>query len=418
MNNYLDKSNWIDLNCLPKDKRGYIDWIKSQGMSVAFKYNDISGSILLQEYVPNKQIFHVYIDGYTKTQYDIISVTSIRNCKIGRLLHKKIIDTNPELVRYFVNSDDAKKYSRQSNVIAAVKCPICGFIKNQYIYNLYQDGFSCPQCSDGKSWPEKFMFNIFNQLNIDFKTEVTKHDKGFEWINGEYRYDFYFQNKNINYLIETDGAFHNDKNIQEIDRIKDNLAIMNEMKIIRIDCKYPKVSERFEYIKNNILHSDLRNIFDLSLVNWDIANDAALDSNIRIAAKLWSDGLSVTEISNNLKICFKTTREYLHIANKIGLCTYNTISSTERKNISCARIAREKTGKPIALYNNDVLINVFYSASELDRLSVDIYGIRMNRQNIVAVCKGNRKHVGGFSVRYISRETYKQLLPQFSTTQN
>lgn len=326
----------IDLSSLPKLKNGKINWVKSIGYSIPFTYGDINGNIILIKYIKEKRTFEVFIDGYTKYQYDTASIDTIKQCQFGRLLHKKIIDTNPELIKYFVNKNDALKYSVQSNVRVETECPFCGYIKNQTIVNLYKFGFSCPQCSDGISYPNKLMFNILTQLGIDFKNEITKQTKGFEWVEN-YRYDFYFENKLEKYFIEMDGHFHKNNTLYNYektinaDQAKDKLAKEHNVHIIRINCCYDKTYDRFDFIRNEIFNSKLYELLDLYNVNWDIANQAALTSNIYLASQYWNNGDTIKQITEKLRVSRYTVRSYLKIAADINMCDYNEITSKQRK---------------------------------------------------------------------------------------
>ena len=68
-----------------------------------------------------------------------------------------IATTNPEVVRYFKDPSEAKKYSKGCNVTTWFKCPDCGFEKKTMICYVVQRGsMCCPKCDDGVSYPNKF----------------------------------------------------------------------------------------------------------------------------------------------------------------------------------------------------------------------------------------------------------------------
>lgn len=422
MEGYINENQWVDLSDLPKRKYGStfnIDWIKSEGHTVNFFYNGIYGNINIIKYNKDNGSLLIYIDEYSKPSGDIVYLDTLRKCQLGRVLHKKIIDSAPELVPYLQNKDDAYKYSVKSNVRIKTVCPFCGFKKTHVIYNLYQSGFGCPQCSDGKSYAEKFMFNIFKQLSINFKNEITKNDEGFEWIINNYRYDFYFELNRKKFFIEMDGHFHTkdmlgtQARIVESDKNKDVLARQHGIDVIRIDCCYDKQNNRYSYIKNSILNSRLSLILDFNLVNFDLANQCAVSSNIYNAASMWNNNYSINQIAKEIGVSKHTIPSYLKIASDIGLCEYNNIISEKRR----IALTKNTRSKPIALYNENELLGVFASALDLSTKSYELYGKFLPRENIASACR-THYNCYGYRVQYISREEYEQLLPQFQTIQN
>lgn len=414
MEGYVNKDKWINLNDIPRDRRGYINWKQSVGCLIDFNYDGRVGVMKILDYNSSTQKVTV-IDTTRDIVYKKdIHVASLKKCQIGNVLRKTIAEVAPELILYLKNNDDAYKYSPQSNVRINTICPVCGFEKSHYIHDLYRFGFGCPQCSDGKSWAEKFMLNILRQLHVNFKNEINSSDKFFKWIPNNYRYDFYFENKGFKYFLELDGHFHNNQNVKFVDNIKDQIAIDHGIQIIRIDCKYPCVIERFEYVKENILNSEFNTIFDLSLIDWKQASMVATDSNIGVAAQMWNNGMSVAQIADEICVARKTSREYLKVAANLGLCSYNAKTAKERKRLSNILYAQKHICKPLMLYKDGIPINVFCSASELDKMSSDLYGVHMNRQNIAAVCNGRRQYICGYTAQYITREKYEQIAPQFA----
>jgi len=177
--------------------------------------------------------------------------------------------TNPELANNLANPEDGYKYFHGSNKKVNFKCPNCGTIlKNKSITNVRTHGLSCNKCSDGISYPNKFAFNLLEQLKLNFEYEFSP-----DWIKPK-RYDFYFKVNGKEYILEMDGGLgHGNKNnlngktaeeTKNIDNYKDLKAKEYGIEVIRIDC----LISDLEYIKNNILHSKLNNIFDLNNIDW------------------------------------------------------------------------------------------------------------------------------------------------------
>ena len=404
MKNHVTTGNYVKLDELPHRKDGKIDWKKSEGYNVPFVYQNIYGNMELVHYNKTNQTFQVVVDGYTKISYDIVSIDTIKQCRLGRILHKKIIDTNPEMIEYLVDKNDALRYSNQSNVRVNVCCPCCGYTKAQTVCNLYKFGFFCPQCSDGVSYPNKLMFNILKQLDILFINEVTKHNKGFDWVD-KYRYDFYFEQDGNKYFIEMDGHFHqknkmgNSDKILQADRAKDVLAHNHGVKMIRIDCCYNNETNKLHFIKNNILNSELCQLLSLFKVDWNYANKNAMKSNVVIAANLWNDGNSIGSISGKLGVSSDTVRNYLKISAEIGLCNYNKTLAESRRVQSCI----DARSKPIIVYNHDGSTNIFANANILSKQSMEMYGRQFNKNSIASSCNNN-KPLYGYIVKYITNE--------------
>ena len=258
-----------------------------------------------------------------------------------------IATTNPYVASLFKNQEETYKYVELSNQRVDFICPNCSNAVNQIIANVSKNGeVSCPHCSDGISYPNKFMFNCLKQIEnkFDFLEREYKPD----WCKFKYNnitktglYDIYFGINGNEYIIEMDGGFHKNPHVKSelslediiyIDNQKTILAEEHGITVIRIDCAYPVFRDRYEYIKNNILSSELRNIIDLNLISFDKANSDSLQSLLLIACNLWNEGKSTQEIANIISISIGTTREYLKSGVKYGFCDYSKEENKYRQN--------------------------------------------------------------------------------------
>ena len=101
--------------------------------------------------------------------------------------------TAPWMISYFQGGkDEAKKYTKSSSQEIYPKCPHCGKIKSSKMKINTIDamnGIGC-DCGDGVSFPEKYLSNLLDQLQVKYIRELTKTH--FLWCD-KYRYDF-FQN--------------------------------------------------------------------------------------------------------------------------------------------------------------------------------------------------------------------------------
>ena len=233
----------------------------------------------------------------------------------------------PDLVKYFFRNEDTKKYSIGSNKKVFIICPDCKHKKLMKINKFITRGFSCPKCGDGISYPEKFMFNVLKQLDLDIISQLTKIN--LKWCD-KYKYDFYIPN--LNCIIETHGLQHYKntsgiyikslKEEQENDKIKKELALNNDIiNYIIIDCRYSKL----EWIKNNIMQSELPQLLNFKEedIDWLKCHEYTIISLVKIICRLWENNTSIKEIKNKFKISDVTIRKYLKQGVLLNWCNYN-----------------------------------------------------------------------------------------------
>ena len=335
-----------------------------------------------------------------------------------------IATTNPELVKYFVNKEDVCKYSNGSNKKVKLKCPNCGFEKEIKICDLYYKGFSCLQCSDGISYPEKVMYNLLKQLNVEF---ITQYSKTYTKWCKNYRYDFYFKLNNEEYIIETHGEQHYRNKIkfkrtleeeQQNDKSKYDLATHNGItpeNYIVIDCS----KSDLEYIKNNIIKSRLSEIFDLTNVDWIKIGQDSEKSLVKEVCDYWKFHININnECLTSDDVCkiFNTTRNtiinYLKKGMKLGWCNYD-INKERIKGIRKASLSRSI---PIKILKNGILKGIFISSSELEKQSEILFGTKLNNSKISSVCNGKRKTHKGYTFKRISKEEFNSLIDNKNDT--
>ena len=230
----------------------------------------------------------------------------------------------PDLVKYFIDKEFPKTHTISSNVKTKLKCPNCGYEKIATPLSM-KGKFYCPQCSDGVSYPNKFLREVLKQLNVDNTIEYQP-----EW-GKPYFYDNYFELNGQKYIIEIDGAYHyegarNDAMFKKInsdtskrDNIKNKLALEHNIILIRIDAQKSDP----DYIKDKILTSEMSNLFDLSQIDWDLCNKNSLLSKVIEACNLLNEGFSINDIAKKLQVSSCTIRNYLKKGHKLNLCSYN-----------------------------------------------------------------------------------------------
>lgn len=296
-----------------------------------------------------------------------------------------IATTHSHLIKYFKNIEDAYTYTYASHKKVWVVCPDCGFEKEMKISDIYKQGIACPRCSSGIKYPEKIMFNILEQLGINFQTQLSKTT--FDWIIGDKRYDFYFELNNKQYIIETHGKQHYEdctwnkkEDVQSNDRFKQQLALQNGINpknYIVINCK----ESTLKWIKPYIFESYLSEIFDLSVVDWVKCEEFATISLMKQAwdLKKNNDRLTTLEIGNILGLTPHTISKYLAVGNKLNYCDYR---SGQRNTI------------PIAIYKDKSLIGLFQNAQDIEDVSETVLGFKLLKNGILLGKNTNTEYKG------------------------
>lgn len=330
------------------------------GKYVIYKYNvgDIVNMLKIENYIMmtsvtsknrGKSEYKVkgyktrcIIDGY---ELDIKEddLKSGKGCPVcaGKRVVKGINDistTHPQYVKYFKKIEDVYTNTHGSHKRVELKCPMCDTRKTMSISNLCRHGFSCSVCSDGFSYPEKFVSRMIHLLNIDYVTQLSRTT--YEWC-GRYRYDFYIKDYNI--IIESNGLQHYKEmnrngartleEEQTNDETKKKLALGNGVKhYIELDCRYSEMN----WIKSSIMNSELPKLLNFKEedIDWRECEKFALSSRIKEVCDLWDTGefTDVEELSRYININSTTVRKYLKIGHNIKICIYDTKEYNKRNN--------------------------------------------------------------------------------------
>lgn len=293
---------------------------KNPNIKIIGKYNGALNSIRCKCRICDNEF-----DQFARKVIEGVGCPICANVRIIKGIND-IATTNPELLKYFKNSEDAYKYHKGSKAKVIFKCPDCGFEKEISIMQVSKLGiFSCPKCSDGISYPNKFSRNLLQQLPV----KNVKYEYSPDWAK-PYRYDNYFEFNNNKYILEMDGGFHYIKyyksnlsleETKHIDKFKDKLAKDHNITMIRINCFY---SEK-NYIINNIKNSLLSNLFDLSKINWELCHINSIKNLVKEVCNFYNShkNYKVKQIANEFNLKAPTVSKYLYIGNDIGLCKYH-----------------------------------------------------------------------------------------------
>lgn len=228
--------------------------------------------------------------------------------------------TMPSIAALLLNPEHGYELTSGSNKHVDFICPNCGTISNRALNNICKRGFSCPVCSDGISYPNKFMASVLEQLKVDYTPEYIIE-------GGSYRYDFYLHKYNT--VIEMHGRQHYEgfgeakrqslEEIQKNDVDKMNFAIdKNVEHYIVVDSKCSDIN----YISRNIKNSYLSTLFELSDIDWVQCGFYASGSLVYKSAELYNSGYDVKLIAEKLKVSPSSIHHWLNKATELGLCCW------------------------------------------------------------------------------------------------
>lgn len=316
--------------------KGKIDWSNNIGVRLKFIYNEIEDEIEIVNYL--KEIPQGIVTLKYKDNLQTMKSNMLMKCCIGKLIgyHNydylydigDILNTNfnsslliLEKIKILHTNYNERGYT--------VKCSSCN-----HVFEIREVHISsCPNCSDRVSYPEKFVINMFRQLN-----EYIELQKTFEW-SGLKRYDVYVPKYNM--IIEVNGLIHyepcylnmisknkNETNtniefqkIQQNDKDKYDLAIKNKiLNYIIIDARKSNMS----YIKHSILKKSIISFFyNLNDINWLECHEFALKTIVRDVSILWNENNTKDEISKLLNIPISAVNKNLRDGNELGYCIYD-----------------------------------------------------------------------------------------------
>ena len=328
--------------------------------------------------------------------------------------HNDLWTTYPKIAKLLKYPEQGYEVSHGSHQSAIFICPNCGHENNTIIKSVVNQGFSCPMCSDGISYPNKFIRSFLDQLNEEYISEYCpdwsyiKHNN--PKLTGKKKYDNLLINKNeiweVHGLQHYEESFSNmnkycnyNKNLklleeeQENDKIKKELAETNGYKYIVIDARYSDS----EYIKNNLLNLLELKRYDLSKIDWLKCHEYACSSLVKVVCDYWNNGIrNTTKIGYIMNISRSCVRGYLKQGVKLGWCDYDAkkASSENRK------INGSKGKTVIQLSLKEEYITEFKSISETER--------QLNIKHISCCCRKNRKTAGGFKWMY--KEDYDKYI--------
>lgn len=296
-----------------------------------------------------------------------------------------------------VDAEESKMFVSRSNKKIKVKCPHCGREDKKQCNAIYTTKSISCVCSDGVSYPEKFISNVLTQLKLNFETQYSP-----KWI-GKRFYDFYL--KDINTIIEVHGGQHYKETTkgrslqeeQENDRIKKELALNNGVvNYIILDCR----ESNLEWVKNSILNSELNNMLDLSNINWFKCEEFAIKSNIvKEICNYWNnkeEWETTVDLAVILKVSKSSITKYLKQGQVLGWCKYNAKEEIRKRVINLNKLNCKK----VEVFRNGISLGMFSSCVQLEKQSEELFGVKLLSCKISEVCNGKTKHHKGYTFKY------------------
>lgn len=244
--------------------------------------------------------------------------------------------TNPEVAKLLKNKENGYKYSALSNKKAEFICENCGQnVGEKVIASVTQRGLGCQFCGRGRSYPNKFMYNLLKSLGVSFEME-----KKFDWCTFHSYdksyvsfgvYDFVIDEQKL--IIEMDGglghgqyviksSYYSVEDTLYRDEMKDALAIAHGYKVIRVKCDYQKSNNRFQTCKDAIQKSDFAKLYNLNEVDWTFIDKQAQGSVLLDICELYNQGFSSSEIGEILDYDLSSVIDYLHKGHELSLCNF------------------------------------------------------------------------------------------------
>lgn len=367
---------------------------------------------------------------YSMWSQDIKSGKKCPYCTNKKVLkgYNDVATTHQNIVKYFLNKEDATKYTYGSEKKVDVICPNCGFIKKMRVNQIIRyDKVTCENCSDGISYPEKFMSQILKELRQDFVTQ-----KIFDWAKNK-RYDFYIETLSL--IIEVHGLQHykdtnwaTHKEQINNDKEKEELALKNGiLNYIQLDCR---VSNKYYIIESINSQNLFNNLFNINNVDFEKCSKQATSSMAKKIIREFYKGNKPQDIIKQNEFSQTTVYRYLR-----GCEKYNYTPSKERKlvcielniifnsrvdiiryikinhnkNISVGSISRSCENKTQIECNDILFIDeniVFKTLSDVVKYIKENLNIDLKNRDISRVALGNRNNTRNLHFKYINNKKY------------
>lgn len=371
---------FLDINSLPR-KGKLISFKDAIGMNLYFEYRNIKNDVHIEAYDPKTHMLQISFPTITNNQIFTIHTDNFKQVKFGNMIDDNITFTYKYNIGDIIDCnmgnitilDKATKYVGENKNIPRrfyfIECNLCHnqrWIEASDI-NKQKHQF-CNKCGIHTYYPEKFLSNLLDQLQIPYITQFNKTHES--WCK-RYLYDFFITLNNKRIIIETHGNQHYSKiwnnskyslqNIQNNDLAKETLALQNNItNYIIIDCR----KSNLEWIKHSVINSELFSILniDKSSIDWNQCHRFATSDFVRLAAELYNSDYSMKMIEEKLKRSKQMIYKYLVTAYQLGLC---------------ATIPDNRNYVSVSIYKDGDCIGNFLTLTEAIRNLKEKYNVKI-----------------------------------------
>ena len=266
-------------------------------------------------------------------------------------LSNMIDDVAPWMIQFFQGGiEEAQEYAIGSSVHRIFQCPDCKQLKEKpkRICDLYKNRSIGCICKDHKSYPEKFMKSLLDQLNIVYIWGfAAQWLKGYKSSKYPALFDFYLPEFAL--VIEMDGGIghgkrswrdRNDAGDSLVkDEWKDKRASEHGIEVIRVNSD----KSSLEHLRLHITTS-LADKLDLRNVDWLTCDEYAVKNIAKVVCQFYEQDKSVgvLSVARHFGMDKSTVRKYLIQGTRFGWCTYSKSESLMYRELNKLKIQNER----------------------------------------------------------------------------
>lgn len=304
--------------------------------------------------------------------------------------------TDNELASLLSNHEDGYKYTANTNKKLSWFCKDCE--KEFYMLpsKLRNRLNKCPYCSGNKSYGEKFLCNLLDQLYIPFEMHIK-----FEWSDNK-EYDFYIPESNC--IVEVNGKQHYTESdfsylggkhyYEEIanDEYKKDIALTNGISnYIVIDARKSDMN----WLKKSISNSELPILlnFNYKEIMWDKCNEYALSNEVKLICQKYNELKNIQLVANYFHCSYNTVKNKLKQGTINGWCDYDGEKAKRQAQLENGQRVVETMSKAVIQLDIDGnLINKYPSIQQAQR--------ETGYSHIWDCINGKRKTASSYQWRY------------------